>query len=148
MQTFLPYKSFTRSAKCLDYRRLGKQRVECYQILQSLLGETTTKGWKNHPAVKQWKGYENILVCYTLNICDEWTSRGYKDTVKNKVINLAIKYKLNERKAIIPPWLGNEKYHSSHRSNLLRKDSQFYSQYGWSEPSTLEYYWPSDYFPH
>ena len=28
MQTFLPYKDFGKTAKCLDYRRLGKQRVE------------------------------------------------------------------------------------------------------------------------
>jgi hypothetical protein len=27
MQTFLPYPSFVKSAKCLDYRRLGKQRA-------------------------------------------------------------------------------------------------------------------------
>ena len=28
MQTFLPYPDFKQSAACLDYSRLGKQRVE------------------------------------------------------------------------------------------------------------------------
>jgi hypothetical protein len=28
MQTFLPYKSFEESASVLDWRRLGKQRVD------------------------------------------------------------------------------------------------------------------------
>lgn len=28
MQTFLPYPDFKKSAQCLDYRRLGKQRVD------------------------------------------------------------------------------------------------------------------------
>lgn len=36
MQTFLPYPSFIKSAQCLDNKRLGKQRVEAYQILQIL----------------------------------------------------------------------------------------------------------------
>ena len=35
MQTFLPYPDFARSARCLDNRRLGKQRVESYQILRA-----------------------------------------------------------------------------------------------------------------
>ena len=34
MQTFLPYSSFTESAKILDWRRLGKQRVEGMQIIK------------------------------------------------------------------------------------------------------------------
>ena len=33
MQTFLPYKSFKKSAETLDYQRLGKQRVEAMQII-------------------------------------------------------------------------------------------------------------------
>jgi len=51
VQTFLPYTDFIKSAKCLDYKRLGKQRVEAKQILNILLGETTKAGWTNHPAV-------------------------------------------------------------------------------------------------
>lgn len=34
MQTFLPYANFEASAKVLDYKRLGKQRVEAKQILE------------------------------------------------------------------------------------------------------------------
>jgi len=34
MQTFLPFPDFAESAKCLDNRRLGKQRVEAKQILR------------------------------------------------------------------------------------------------------------------
>jgi lipopolysaccharide biosynthesis regulator YciM len=32
----MPYPSFVESAKCLDNKRLGKQRVEVLQILQAL----------------------------------------------------------------------------------------------------------------
>ena len=33
MQTFLPYADFLASAKALDQKRLGKQRVETIQVL-------------------------------------------------------------------------------------------------------------------
>ena len=42
----------------------------------------------------------------------------------------------------MPPWLGDDRVHSSHRSNLLNKDQEFYSQYNWKEPNNMEYYWP------
>lgn len=42
MQTFLPYSSFEESAKCLDNKRLGKQRVEAKQILEINLFKTAS----------------------------------------------------------------------------------------------------------
>ena len=35
----------------------------------------------------------------------------------------------------------DEKVHASHRSNLLRKDYGFYSQYGWGEQLDMNYHW-------
>ena len=43
---------------------------------------------------------------------------------------------------VYPHWLGDENFHSAHRSNLLRKDKEFYSQYLWTESDNMEYYWP------
>ena len=60
MQTFLPYRSMSESVRCLDYRRLGKQRVEAFQILNALAGKS--KGWTSHPATKMWRGYETAGV--------------------------------------------------------------------------------------
>jgi len=84
MQTFLPFSSFWRSAKCLDNKRLGKQRVEAMQILTTLSGKN--KAWKNHPAVKMWKGYENALAEYGIVICEEWRSHGFRDTCEIKIL--------------------------------------------------------------
>lgn len=51
MQTFLPYPDFKKSAQCLDYQRLGKQRLECKQILQTL-------------ALKKYKEYfKEVWIC-------------------------------------------------------------------------------------
>lgn len=133
MQTFLPYPDFTESLNCLDNRRLGKQRVEAMQILNILLDRTTSNAWKNHPAVKMWKCYGGALQLYH-NLClDVWTGRGFRNNMLKEVITYPILY---------PYWLGDERLHASHRSNLLRKDPIFYGRYRWTEPNNLPYYWP------
>lgn len=130
MQTFLPYSSFEASARCLDWRRLGKQRVEAFQILNTLRG--LTNGWANHPAVKMWEGYEPALAAY-MNCCiAEWINRGYNNSMKLEQVE---SYDL-------PEWIGWADFHASHRSNLLRKDGEYYGQFGWDEPNNLPYVWP------
>lgn len=43
---------------------------------------------------------------------------------------------------VFPKWLGNDKFHASHRSNLLRKKPEYYSSFGWKESDNLPYIWP------
>ena len=52
MQTFITSENISETAKILDTQRLGKQRVEAVQIANILLDQTDSKGWRNHPAVK------------------------------------------------------------------------------------------------
>lgn len=148
MQTFLPYSNFAQCARCLDYKRLGKQRVEAYQILRILLGlgkknKNGKIAWENHPAVKMWKEHEFLLIAYILTICSEWKKRGYKDTIIEKSLKLANDFRnKNDYVCKQPSWYFDEKFHASHRSNLLRKNKEYYSQFGWTEPDNLEYVWP------
>jgi hypothetical protein len=146
MQTFVPHGSdFNKNALVLDRQRLGKQRVEGMQILNSLLGYSS--GWSNHPAVKMWKGYEPALVQYTLEICKVWTSLGYKDTCGIKILQkcafagvhvASFEYPEIE----LPEWLDDVEVMESHKSNLLRKLPNHYSKY-WPEVSPdLPYKWP------
>lgn len=134
MQTFLPYPSFTESARVLDRQRLGKQRVEAYQILQALLGLST--GWLNHPATLMWRGYEGTLNAYLLEMISQWMQRGYKNTIQCPVIIPC------DGNYLYPSWFGNPAFHAAHRSNLLRKLPSHYSQFGWAEPNDLPYIWP------
>jgi len=133
MQTFLPYSSFIKTFKCLDYRRLGKQRVEAYQILNILLEGTDRKGWRNHPAVKMWKGYENALKQYHNECIKEWIHRGYNNNMK---------YELILGNTVMPPWVGKKTFHQSHQSNLIRKFPEHYSAYWPKVPDNLPYVWP------
>ena len=133
MQTFLPYSSFEQSVKVLDSKRLGKQRVEAFQILNILLNRTQTRGWRNHPAVKMWKGHVNALKSY-FNCCvREWIARGYKNNMKFKNIS---------GKIVFPLWIENRKFHDSHKSNLLRKNKEYYGRFGWKVGEDLDYVWP------
>lgn len=136
MQTFLPFPSFIDSAKALDYRRLGKQRVETLQILRAL--HDSNYGWQNHPAVNMWRGSELWLVEYGQFICREWISRGYNDTCLDKITA----YYTLFSDSIKPSWLGNEAFHRAHQSNLIRKDPSHYSTQFPGVPGDLPYIWP------
>ncbi|HEY0581872.1 MAG TPA: MSMEG_6728 family protein [Chloroflexota bacterium] len=149
MQSFLPFADFTASAEALDPRRLGKQRVEALQILRGLT--IAGYGWRHHPAVKMWAGYEEALVRYGLEICSSWTALGRLDTCESTLVReLADKCGVRsvrdqEQLAAtgdLPPWLGNEELHRSHRSALLRKDPAYYAPL-FDEPPDLPYVWPA-----
>jgi len=140
MNTFLPYSDFKKSVQCLDRKRLGKQRVEAYQILRVLTGSQKSKGWQNHPAVLMWKGYEAALAQYAICACIEWQNRGYLDTVLFKIHKEFPELITDSFKN--PPWLGNDRFHSSHKSNLLRKNDSWYKQFGWEISPDLAYVWP------
>lgn len=131
MQTFLPYKDFDRSAKALDWRRLGKQRVEAMQILRALRGQSI--GWANHPAVRMWRGHERALKAYHNAVIREWVRRGYRNSMRFECVRPGW---------APPPWLDDE-FCAAHRSNLLRKDPEHYGRLGWTEPDDLPYRWPS-----
>jgi hypothetical protein len=133
MQTFLPYPDLRLSVRCLDSKRLGKQRVEAKQILNILLNRTQTKGWRNHPTTLMWTGYANVLKIYFNECVQEWLRRGYVNRMPMEKIS---------GKVVLPPWLGDERMHASHRSNLLRKEPDFYGKYEWKESPDLPYFWP------
>ena len=149
MQTFIPYTDFDECARALDYRRLGKQRVECKQILNAIYrvniqekckrdnlpipDDMKQTGWTNHPATRMWRGYEPALRQYMRAIILEWIARGYKN---NMEIPEPENYKL-------PPWWGREEIHASHRSALLEKDFEFYyGKWSWEDEPKIDYIWP------
>lgn len=135
MQTFLPYPDFAASAKVLDRQRLGKQRVETYQLLNALHGGS--KGWVNHPAARMWRRHTDALVEYGLAVCDEWRARGYVDNMRPRIQAFA-----TGARPVMPPWLGDAVFHRSHRSNLLRKLPAHYRQHWPDLTDDIPYVWP------
>jgi len=131
MQTFLPYPSFKESAKVLDNKRLGKQRVEAFQILKTL--RTGRKAWANHPATRMWRGYEASLAAYMNEMILEWVRRRFNNTMV-----LADAPVLSP----LPPWLGNNNFHAAHRASLLAKAPEHYGKFGWAEQPLISCVWP------
>lgn len=146
MQTFLVSPSFSETAKVLDNKRLGNQRLEAWIILRTNLG--ITNGWRNHPAVKQWKGYEWALVEYAQAMCEEWTNRGFKDSMYVKFNNLLNEYRnkgLKDNFFVYPKWITNNDLILSHRSNLIRKLPEHYKKFWTGIPDNIPYWWPTKY---
>lgn len=141
MQTFLPYPSFVESAAVLDVPRLGKQRVEALQVLRA--NTVPGYGWRHHPAAKMWAGHLPALVAYGLAMTDAWIALGHADTVRPQLVEFvpeadgALLEELD-----LPSWFGDEAFHESHRSNLVRKDPAFYRPLFGDVPDDLPYVWP------
>ncbi len=148
MQTFLPYADFQRSARVLDRKRLGKQRVETIQVIRALT--RPVYGWKSHPAVLMWKGFEEALGRYGFACCEAWTELGFADTCALTmttdlgtfgITTIRTQSELAAADAL-PPWLGNDAVHRSHQSALVRKDREHYAPVFPDVPDDLPYVWP------
>lgn len=153
MQTFLPYKDFDKSANALDSKRLNKQILEGYQILNVLMNDDPRAGWRNHPAVKMWRGYETALFDYILAMVREADRRGIKtDKNKDNLIQLRVRT-ISRWGHGIPEWYQNKtvmrKVTTTHKANLYRKDDAYYYDFKeaviseYNEPccSTCQYFW-------
>lgn len=131
MQTFICESDLTLSMSRLDFRRLGKQRIEAKQILIAL--RDPTYGWQNHPAVRMWRGAEGALRGYYNLALREWVRRGYQNHMAEEVEDVSYE----------TPAFATLEFIRAHRSNLLRKDPKWYGGFGWGDiPHDLAYVWP------
>ena len=153
MQTFLPSANANIAASMLDSKRLNKQILECYQILNVLSGKSPTGGWRNHPAVLMWKGYERGLWQYVQAMIREARGRGIR--TENNEANLN---KLKDQ--CWGTWGDNKpsfwsdstklmRVVTTHKASLFDKDPLFYAKFGYAKHSiynspccsTCKYYW-------
>lgn len=144
MQTFVPYADVLRSVRVLDSKRLGKQRSETMIIYNTLIGQYEKegkKGWPFHPAVKMWRGAEQALLHYGLEVCSEWQRRGFADNGTLEWFHTRIVW---SGPSPMPGWWGRVDVHESHRSQLLAKDSQYYKQHFPRVQPGMPYVWPEE----
>ena len=157
MQIFHPYPDINKSLRCLSKQRLGKQRVEAYQVINTIIN---SGGWKHHPVTLMYKDFLPYLIHYYNECLIEFERTGGKN----------IKLQLMDHGPVItPPFIGDDKLHESHRQNLWRKanlDSQGFKDDGISHKKvsydqlcvlerekvprlsnymTFPYYWPHQY---
>lgn len=125
LNTFLPYPEFDRSVVCLDNRRLGKQRVEAWQILRIVRASPVAvpgEAWANSPAVRMWRGFPDALSVY-YNLCLlEWDKRGFKNVILQPVVTDS------PADVMLPPWLGKSTLHQHIVWKIPRNESSFMGQ--------------------
>jgi hypothetical protein len=133
MQVFLPDANFATCAEVLDTKRLVKQLLEGRQIMNVLAGESTTKGWTNHPAVRMFEGYEQTLYTYLSAIRNEMQKRGYKWEKNWAVIQDLYNRHFAKEQQSIPFWMSDESLFTrvviTHRGRLWEKDPIHYADY-------------------
>lgn len=173
MQTFLPYIDFNDCAAVIDKKRSWKQVVECKQILCALNYDGAPEDWKqlaswtkrpylNHPAVKMWAGYEDLLALYynvfLKHALDVLKINTTMQPIKNP--GVAAYEKLMAKKDFaakaapdkFPFWFFDADFHRSYRARLIEKDPEYYrdqfpgdegfngGKYLWPDMETKKYY--------
>ena len=69
--------------------------------------------------------YEDALCLYYNACCEEWARRGGN--------NIVCQPEPVPSKMKLPPWLGDDKLHETHRSPLIYKLPENYAKYSWEK---------------
>jgi hypothetical protein len=122
INTFIPFANIKKCAKVLDQKRLLKQRIEAYQIINIIQKRKNGEkcGFMNHPAVIMWENNVNALKLYCNEMIKESINRGFNNTMKL--------YDIKD-KIVYPWWWGYSHIHYSHQASLLRKNPDYYIKY-------------------
>ncbi|CAF1024055.1 unnamed protein product [Didymodactylos carnosus] len=140
MQIFIPLLTIQEIAECLDNQRLGKQRLECQQVINIIRGtqapnaKTGRIAFANHPIIDMWRPYLSFLKFYFNTMVKEWIKRGFKNSLTLEDVK--------EEEIVTPSWWGLEEIHSTHRANLVRKlPSHYKVRFGFKEDPANGYLW-------
>ena len=118
---FIPLSDPVEIAKVLDYKRLGKQRVEALQIINIITENTKSSAWRNHPVVLTWKEYPEALKYYCNVMIKEWIARGYQNNM--------LLYELKSPNPPMPWFMNCKPVLLSYQASLLRKNPEYYSKF-------------------
>lgn len=127
--TLLPVADLKCSAQMLDDKRLLNQAYISSRLARSILLE---KDWHKIPAARMWGGREGGLLAFHDFCIEEAMRRGLTTPL----------VPFNRRAYVLPMWFGDEKYHGSLRSTLLREDPAFYRRYDWKDNPEDPCLWP------
>jgi hypothetical protein len=131
MQVFLPYANIYPSVACLSNDMLYQARIDARHILDTLENKSITH--RHHPAVKMFKGYEELLKGYLAGCIKQWVKRGYRSRMESPKVSFA--------KVTIPLWWGGP-IHKSHKAQLLRTNNKHYGRLEWDVDCSTPVFWP------
>ncbi len=143
VNTFIIVPDIHQTARMLDDKRLGKQRVEAKQLIDVLerydSSGSCEGGWSNHPALRSWKGYTNALKAYFNIMVEEWIRRGFKNTmhiypvdyrnfhiIKCRFDGKTAQFETQPNCYSYPFWIAFPPLYMSHQAALCRKNPEYY----------------------
>jgi hypothetical protein len=143
MQTFMSEPHLYDCAAVLDDKRLNKQYLEGWQILNAIAQTPEGGGQRvngkipfasNHPATNQWRGHEYALSGYLACVEAELNIRGIKTvTIMEKIQQTMKENGWFQQLSGLPSWWKDtsefERLRITHRGNLYNKDPEHYAQY-------------------
>ena len=139
MMTFLPFADFAASAASLDMRRLQNQRTEARFVLEWLEQTGSYFDLSDYGAARMWQGFRDALALYYNAMLEEYSRRGKTNGPTMQPAHVPAQVDM-------PPWIGDARFHSSHRAVLLQKDAAHYGAFGWAEAEHAE--WREYLYPH
>ena len=89
-----------------------------------------------------WRGHELALAIYAVHIARECIRRKFNTNLLNEFLGVVRQLRKPNEPARYPPWINDWGIMFSHRSNLLRKDRDHYTRFGWLVKPDLPYKWP------
>ena len=117
------------TAMALDPLRLNKQLLETQQILDALNGK---KAWSRHPAVLQYRGYEEWLRFYLQ--CLKWYAHGNRYWAE---------LFSHQAQRLRPEWHCAE-YYINMKRRLYSKNPEHYKQWAHLGTSLANWYWSQE----
>ena len=136
------------AARVLDAKRLGKQRVEAIQVLRALTGARIRLA--PSPCRRDVGGIRGGAGALRARHLRGVVPTGQADTCATTCHDLTRTTGIGTPRTQaelaaageLPPWLGDDAFHRSHQSALVRKDPQHYRKFFADVPDDLEYVWP------
>src|SRR5574343_1484999 len=141
MHTFLPFASYTESAKCLDRQKLHFGVKDSLTLVRSLvrfypLNKRGESGFEMHTVGRFWSGHELQLARYSLALAEESLRRVNRKRRITADELTQRKYYVSMRRSMVealedrnfpdsqPALIGQEDFHSAMRAYLLYRDIQ------------------------
>ena len=160
-RTWVPLEDMTASAATLNQQHIVAQLGEGSIVLRALLEPCDGAGWRHHPAVRMWRGYEPAFVRYLVLHSAEARRRGYYTVNFDRrfttaggaadffdtnfaVVSAHMPPNLVPASIVMPWWWGGE-IHARDRAALVARFPEHYGPI-WPDVEPLdEPWWPVPY---
>lgn len=124
-RTWVPEQDLRRCAEVLERRHLTAQISEGLIVLRALMEPDDGAGWRRHPCVRMWRGYERFYCAYGVEMCREFRRRF--GTVDHCLPQYVAAWQWLCPQDMTPPWWwGRHAVHAADRATLVARFPEHY----------------------